>query len=166
MALEIMDGRLLYDQHVKRPSLNLDNFNPNLFQSHSTLRHRHDVMYNYLHDAESLCWVHLWILLSRIPHLPSQTLGNEIFQNARVPSPSRRRVFLDGFPKEEIGNVHPSVRHLVTMWDLTREELLDVFQSALLDDRTDSMYADVYVSLYVLCFEGSKAVGVPGLPSG
>jgi hypothetical protein len=109
--------------------------------------------------------VHLWILLSRIPHSPSQTLANGIFQNVGVAFPSRRRLFLNGIWEQELDKVHPTVQNLATLWNFARNALLKVFRSTLSDTRTDSMYAVVYTSLYVLCNRSSGMVGAPGLPS-
>jgi len=157
MALEIMDRRLLYDKPVPEQKLTLGNFNFNEFKS-QPLPPRPHVTYNYLHDAESLCWVHLWILLSRIPHPPSQALANNIFQNAGVASPTRRILFLDGIGEQELNQVHPTVRGLVRLWGLPRGGLVRAFRSTLPDKRTDAMYTDVYVSLYALCKWSSETV--------
>jgi hypothetical protein len=151
MALEIMDRHSLYNEPKPKQKLTLREFapRPRLPRPHVT--------YNYLHDAESLCWVHLWILLSRIPHSPSQTLANDIFQNVGLASRTRRILFLDGL-EQELDLVHPAVRDLATFWDIPRGDLVRAFRSTPPDKRTDDMYADVYGSLYALCQGSSETV--------
>ena len=132
-------------------------FNFNEFTS-QPLPPRLHVTYNYLHDSESLCWVHLWILLSRIPYSPSQTLEDYIFRNVRVASSTRRNLFLDGIGEKELDQVHPTVRDLVKLWNLPRHGLVRAFRSTLPDKRTDAIYADVYFSLYALYKWSSETV--------
>lgn len=163
MALEIMDGRLLHDQSIAEQDVTLDNFNPDVFESPSAIPPQpQHVIYDCLHDAESLSWVHLWILLMRMPHPASQMLGNDIFQNLGIASPSRRKLFLSGIRQPEVDKVHPSVQNLATLWNFPRSSLLKGFTSP---DRTNSMYAAVYGSLYVLCSRSSEMIGVPCLAS-
>jgi hypothetical protein len=117
MALEIMECRLLCDENISGQNLTLDH-NPGVFESDNALSHPHGVMHNYLHDADSLCWVHLWTLLSRIPHSPSQTLRNNTLDNTGIASTSRRRLFLNGLTAEEVNQFHPTVRNLAKIVEL------------------------------------------------
>lgn len=74
-----------------------------------------------------------------------------------VASPSRRKLFLDGLEKQDLDKFHPAVHDLATLWNSARNTLLKVFRFAP-DNRTDSMYAAVYLSLYALCQRSSEMV--------
>jgi hypothetical protein len=161
MALEIMDRRLLCNENPPRqsPRLRLES-DPDTFKSRRSRRHR--VAHIYLHDAESLCWVYLWTLLSRIPHHPSQTLGSDIFNNTGIASTSRRRLFLDGLDAEEVEQFHPTVHNLAELWDSARAALLAALRRPL-DARPDCLYAEIYESLYTLFMWSSGNADVPDL---
>ena len=164
MALEIMERRLLCDESTAVEDLTLDNMNSNVFKSRSALLPRHHVAHDYLHDVESLCWVHLWTLLSRIPQSPSQMLANNIFQNSGSASPSRRELFLNGIRVPDLDNFHPATHDLAILWNSTHGTLLKVFRLTP-NDRDNSMYAAVYLSLYVLCQQSSECQDAPNFPS-
>jgi len=168
MALEIMDGFSLYHEFPAVKTYNANNFDSEAFEYHesqSTLASVHQVTYNYLHDAESLCWVYLWILLSRVPHPSSQTLANDVFQNAGDASTGRRNLWLGGVLEEQSELFHPTVRRFLTLWNISRQKLFEAFCSTRLEDRTDGTYAVIYTQLYVLCRWGSETVDVPRLSS-
>lgn len=93
-------------------------------------------------------------------------LGNDIFQNTRIASPHQRRLFLDGFKKQELDQVHPVVHDLVALWNYPHNDLFRAFSFTPLDNRPDSIYADVYESLYTLCDTSSEVLGAPGLAVG
>lgn len=160
MASEIMDRQLLYEEPVDDQQLD---FNSNILDYQSSLTPVRDVTYDYLHDAESFCWVHLWILLSRIPHSPSQALANSIFQNVGTTSAIRRKLFLGGIRKPEIDSVHHTIRELAQLWNFPRKALLKAFRSTPPDERTDNTYTTVYKSLCVFCDLGLKIVDAPTL---
>jgi len=79
-----------------------------------------------------------------------------------VASPSRRKLFLDGLEKQDLDKFHPAVHDLATLWNSARNTLLKVFRFAP-DNRTDSMYAAVYLSLYALCQRSSEWGDAPNL---
>ena len=156
MALEIMDGRLLLEKPLHTQFKNVDNADNVPRPPPPT---QHPVTYDYLHDVESLYWVHLWILC-RIPHSPLPTLENDIFRNVGDASASRRKLFLDGnFP-----TFHEHVEHLVESLENSRAALVTGYRSSLQGSRTDTTYAQAYGAVYLLFHLSSKVRTLELLP--
>jgi len=79
--------------------------------------------HNFLHDVESVWWLHLWTMLDRVPHEPSQKLARHIFVNG-PPTLTREAVFITpGKLFEVLRTLHPTLSTMATASDATRRTL-------------------------------------------
>ena len=159
MALEIMDRRSMFYMPMHGQHRNVDTID--VFDPPSLPAPNPPIIYNYLHDVESLYWVHLWILLSRISHGPSLMLANEVFLNDGYPSGKRRTLFENGINE---ATFHPDVQPLVRFLNGVPLALLDAYRYSRLDDRHDSVYTDVYGTMHLLCHKSLQVKGLKLLP--
>ncbi|EAU81277.2 other/FunK1 protein kinase [Coprinopsis cinerea okayama7 len=68
---------------------------------------RISVIHHFLHDLESIWWIAIWTLLTRIPHPLSNPLSRAIFvNNIRAYNDSDRIQFF----MKVVGNIHPNVQ--------------------------------------------------------
>lgn len=66
------------------------------------------VVHNFQHDLESIWWLVLWFITSRVAGEAAQLYGQKIFHNSIIPSPKRLAAFtteIDGDLKQCLGKL-------------------------------------------------------------
>lgn len=107
------------------------------------------LVYNFQHDLESLWWIFLWTVLSRVPHQASVMYGKTIFQNTMILSAARSQCFL-----EEIGtHLEQCLHSPLKLLSAPLEMLRRIMHSAYVERRRDGKLTDIasYVAVH-RCF--------------
>lgn len=124
--------------------------------------------HTYQHDLESLWWLLLWIILTRIGYQKSRDAALNIFQETRTPTAERRIVITKGFTPSLFDCFHPDTNVL-------REEMVDLRESIysyyklrgpdiLEDIATYSALCSEYISFFDVINEPLKRSQWAGFP--
>ncbi|KAL4259871.1 Fungal-type protein kinase domain-containing protein [Pleurotus pulmonarius] len=129
------------------PSASTSNDDTNIFTNGRQPKPpKQPLVYNYQHDLESIWWIFLWTVLSRVPHEASVEYARPIFQNIMTLSDARSQCLLEEIEAPLQLCLHPSLKRLSQPLDQLRELL----HTSYLGRRRKGKLADVtsYVGIH------------------
>lgn len=92
---------------------------------------RTPIAHNYLHDLESLWWLHAWTMIARVNHIPSLQIADRYF-DGKIPTGGQRvSLFIqdDVLTDHFEGCLHQSVEALLHPSNFARSKILDEYQN-------------------------------------
>ncbi|KAF5334126.1 hypothetical protein D9611_014904 [Ephemerocybe angulata] len=81
------------------------------------------VVHTFFHDLESLWWLILWLITSRIGCDASKIAARDLFQSSSTHSESRRKVLIQGINRNVVLSLHDDVKPIAARLDPLRIQL-------------------------------------------
>ncbi|KAF5324798.1 hypothetical protein D9611_004066 [Ephemerocybe angulata] len=103
------------------------------------------VRHTFLHDVESLWWLILWIITSRVGCEPSRAAAKEIFQVTSTPTITRSDSLCVGIPRNVTSSLHDGVKLIASALEHFRARLYHDYCRNIPEMRLD------YINLAPVC---------------